>query len=116
MAYTTKNYTTSGGDKLVIGGTLEIADGASVTGITTATIVDNLTSTDTNKALSAKQGKTLKDTADTLATTVGGKLTATIAANQADSTASTVAGAVADLNALLAKLKTAGLMTADAEG
>ena len=43
MAFVTKNYTTDGGDKLVIGGTLEIKEGASVTGITTATIVDNLT-------------------------------------------------------------------------
>jgi hypothetical protein len=36
------------------------------------------------------------------------------AENQADSTAGDVAGAVADLNALLAKLKTAGLMAPDA--
>ena len=33
--------------------------------------------------------------------------------NQPASVASTVAGAVADLNALIAKLKAAGLMTAD---
>lgn len=37
----------------------------------------------------------------------------TPAANQADSTATDAAGLVADFNALLAKLKTAGLMTAD---
>ena len=37
------------------------------------------------------------------------------AANQADSTATTIAGLVTDFNALLTKLKTAGLMTADAE-
>ena len=41
----------------------------------------------------------------------GGGLTA--AANQADSTATTVAGLKDDFNALLAKLKTAGIMTAD---
>lgn len=35
------------------------------------------------------------------------------AANQADSTATDVAGLVADLNALLAKLKAAGIMVAD---
>ena len=40
--------------------------------------------------------------------------TVTQAANQIDSTASTVSGAVADMNALLAKLKAAGLMAADA--
>ena len=37
------------------------------------------------------------------------------AENQAASTASTVAGAVTDLNALLTKLKAAGIMAADAE-
>jgi hypothetical protein len=36
-----------------------------------------------------------------------------IAENQADSTATDVAGLVTDFNALLAKLKTAGLMVAD---
>ena len=40
--------------------------------------------------------------------------TVTQAANQIDSTASTVSDAVADMNALLAKLKAAGLMAADA--
>ena len=38
-----------------------------------------------------------------------------VAANQADSTASDVAGLVADFNALLTKLKAAGLMEADEE-
>ena len=41
--------------------------------------------------------------------------TFTPAENQADSTATTIAGLVTDFNALLAKLKTAGLMTADEE-
>ena len=39
----------------------------------------------------------------------------TPAANQAASTAPTIAGLVTDFNALLTKLKTAGLMEADAE-
>ena len=72
MARLTKNYSEMGGNKLVIGGEIEVKDGAIVTGMLT-----------------------------------------TPADNQAASTASTVAGAVADLNALLAKLKTAGLMAAD---
>jgi hypothetical protein len=33
MAYNVKNYTEQGGDKTVIGGTLEIAAGGSVTGL-----------------------------------------------------------------------------------
>ena len=36
-----------------------------------------------------------------------------VAANQADSTATDAAGLVTDFNALLAKLKAAGLMAAD---
>ena len=70
MSYNTKNYTEQGGDKTVIGGTLEIKQEASVTGLP-------------------------------------------IAENQADSTATDVAGLASDFNALLAKLKAAGLMVAD---
>jgi hypothetical protein len=70
MSYNTKNYTEQGGDKTVIGGTLEIKEGASVTGLPAAE-------------------------------------------NQADSEATTIAGLVTDFNALLAKLKAAGLMAED---
>lgn len=70
MSYNTKNYTEQGGEKTVIGGTLEILEGASVTGLP-------------------------------------------IAENQADSTDTDTAGLVTDFNALLAKLKAAGLMAAD---
>ena len=70
MSYNTKNYTEQGGEKTVIGGTLEIKQEASVTGLP-------------------------------------------IAENQADSTATDVAGLATDFNALLAKLKAAGLMVAD---
>ncbi|MED0851925.1 head fiber protein [Lysinibacillus sp. FSL H8-0500] len=70
MSYNTKNYTEQGGEKTVIGGVLEIKEGASVTGLP-------------------------------------------VAENQADSTATDVAGLVTDFNALLAKLKVAGLMEAD---
>jgi len=74
MSYNTKNYTEQGGEKTVIGGTLEIKEGASVTGLPSDF---------------------------------------TPAANQAASIAADVAGLLADFNALLAKLKTAGLMAAD---
>lgn len=74
MSYNAKNYTEQGGEKTVIGGTLEILEGASVTGLPSSS---------------------------------------TPAENQAASTASTVAGLKDDFNALLAKLKAAGLMAAD---
>ena len=70
MSYNTKNFTEQGGEKTVIGGTLEIKDGAVVTGLP---ILDN----------------------------------------QAASTAATVEDLVTDFNALLTKLKAAGLMTSD---
>ncbi|ETA80534.1 Head fiber protein [Youngiibacter fragilis] len=70
MSYNTKNYTEQGGEKTVIGGTLEIKEGAVVTGLP---ILDN----------------------------------------QAASTAATVEDLVTDFNALLTKLKAAGLMISD---
>lgn len=70
MSYNVKNYTEQGGEKTVIGGTLEIKEGASVTGLPAAE-------------------------------------------NQAASTATDATGLVTDFNALLAKLKAAGLMAAD---
>ena len=70
MSYNTKNFTEQGGEKTVIGGTLEIKEGADVTGLP---ILDN----------------------------------------QAPSAATTVEDLVTDFNALLTKLKTAGLMISD---
>jgi hypothetical protein len=66
-----KNYMEQGGDKFVIGGTLEITEEGEILGFPSAT-------------------------------------------NQADSTSATVEDLKADLNALLAKLKAAGLMANDA--
>ena len=70
MSYNTKNFTEQGGEKTVIGGTLEIKEGAVVTGLP---ILDN----------------------------------------QAESAAATVEDLATDFNALLTKLKTAGLMISD---
>lgn len=75
MSYNGKNYAEQGGDKWVIGGTLEIKEGATVTGLPAAEVPQ--------------------------------------AANQADSVATDVPTLVSDFNGLLAKLKAAGLMTAD---
>ena len=74
MDYNTKNYTEQGGDKTVIGGTLVIKEGATVTGLPSSF---------------------------------------TPAENQAPSTAEDITSLVADFNALLSKLKTAGLIEAD---
>ncbi len=74
MSYSAKNYTEQGGNKTVIGGTLEIKEGATVTGL---------------------------------------PYSFTPAENQAASTAEDIASLVADFNALLLKLQTAGLMETD---
>ena len=76
MSYNTKNYTEQGGEKTVIGGTLEFTADAKVVNFPAGSI--------------------------------------TPAATQADSTASTVSALKEDFNALLAKLKAAGLMAVPA--
>ena len=48
MRYNTKNYTEQGGEKTVIGGTLEIKEGASVTGLPSA--INQAASTASNVA------------------------------------------------------------------
>lgn len=129
--YNAKNYTEQGGEKTVIGGTLEIKEGATVLGVVTAAIVDNLTSTDTGKALSANQGKALKTLVDAkvatsaivndlttggvavpLSAEQGKTLGTRVAANQAASVEASYP-TVTEFNALLSKLKAAGLMVAD---
>ena len=81
-----KNYLADGGDRLVIGGTLEVLDTATVTGL--------------------QSGYATEQTA-------GSVLQAT---NQASSNASTIADLKSDLNALLQRLKNAGIMAADEAG
>ena len=76
MSYVTKNYTTDGGNKTVIGGELVIEEGARVTGLP-----------------SGASG---------------------VADNQSASAATQVAGLKNDFNALLVKLKEAGIMEPDA--
>jgi hypothetical protein len=118
MSYNTKNYTEQGGDKTVIGGTLEIKQGASVTGFPSPEI-----SAATETALGGVKAATKAET-DTVPAKIGadGILYVPtysvvpeipIAENQVDSTATDVPGLLADFNALLTKLKAAGIMRAD---
>lgn len=98
MSYVTKNYTEQGGEKTVINGTLEIASGATLDFKNGATV--NGLPPAPEYSLPAASAAAL-----------GG---VRVAANQADSTAADVAGLVTDFNTLLAKLKTAGIIAADA--
>lgn len=105
MAYMPKNYSTDGGDTLHIGGKLEVGEGAEVTGLTDlgsipVAAADTLGCVKVGAGLSIDEGVLSVDMS-------------TPAANQAASTASTIAGLKDDLNTLIAALKTAGLMEAD---
>ena len=125
MSYNAKNYTEQGGEKTVIGGTLEIKEGASVTGLPSATVAA-ATETSLGGVLAVAKAET--DTVEakigedhklyvpsyTLpaaeAAALGGVL---LAANQAASTATELSGLVTEFNTLLAALKAAGIMAAD---
>jgi hypothetical protein len=106
--YNTKNYTEQGGEKTVIGGTLEIASGGKVEGLPLAT-----------ETVSGGVKATTKGAGDTVEVKIdgtSGKMyvpTYAKAANQAASTEAT-SPTVIEFNALLTKLKAAGLMVADA--
>ncbi len=81
-----KNYLTDGGDRLVIGGTLEVLDTATVIGVQSGYATDQ------------SAGSVFQMT------------------NQAESAATTIADLKSDFNALLLKLKNAGMMAADQPG
>ena len=119
--YNTKNYTEQGGEKTVIGGTLEIKEGASVTGLSADPLLVATEETlggvkaaaagedDTVEVKIGEDGKLYAPTYPTDATeSVSGLVK--MAAYQADSIAEDTATLVTDFNALLAKLKAAGIM------
>lgn len=112
MSYNVKNYTEQGGEKTVIGGTLEILEGASVTGLSGYTLPAASAS-----ALGGVKAAA-KGSGDTVEVKLGTDEKLYVpaypaAAVQADSTAADAAGLVTDFNALLAKLRAAGLMASE---
>lgn len=126
MSYNTKNYTEQGGEKTVIGGTLEIKERAIVTGLSANPLLMATEETlggvkaaaagesDTVEIKIGEDGKLYVPAYPTDATEQAAGLVK-MAANQADSTAEDTATLVTDFNALLSKLKAAGLMAADEE-
>ena len=106
MDYDTKNFTEQGGDITHIGGKLIIEEGASIEGLPSATVP--VATTTTAGVVIVGSGLTITDGV----LSVSG---ITPAENQSDSTAETVAALVTDFNALLTKLKAAGLMESDEE-
>ena len=118
--YNAKNYTEQGGGKTVIGGTLEIQEGASVTGLPSSQVP---AATETTLGGVKATAKTETDTVPAKIGTDGNLYVPTyptvpevpVAVNQAVSTAENITTLLADFNALLVKLKTAGLMAPDAQ-
>ena len=128
MEYNAKNYMAQGGDRLVIGGSLEILEGASVTGLPPATVsaateetlggvlAAAKTETDTVEAKIGEDHKLYVPSYTLPAAelgTLGGVL---LTANQAASAATELSGLVTEFNTLLAALKAAGIMAADQLG
>jgi hypothetical protein len=126
MSYNTKNYTEQGGEKTVIGGTLEIKEGASVTGLSADPLLVATEETlggvkaaaadegDTVEIKIGEDGKLYAPTYPTDATeSVSGLVK--LDANQADINADHTATLDPYFNALLEKQKAAGLMAADEE-
>lgn len=70
--YQPKNRMTDGGDTWEVDGKLVFGETAEIEGLAVSPVVDNLTSEDSDKALSANQGKVLKGLVD-------GKYTAALA-------------------------------------
>lgn len=121
MSYNGKNYAEQGGGKWVVGGTLEIKEGASVTGLPAGAAYSLPVASASALGGVKAAAKTSGDTVPVKADGAGNLFVPTYpsvpavpkAANQADSAASEVAALVADFNSLLQKLKAAGLMAAD---
>ena len=127
--HNTRNYAAHGGGEWVIGGKLTILEGATVEGLTATAAPASADALGGIKAAEKGVGDTVEAkigedaklyvpaypedyvlpaaTADTL----GG---VQLAANQVDSAASTIAGLNIEFNALLVKLKAAGIMAPDA--
>jgi len=127
--HNTRNYAAHGGGEWVIGGKLTILEGATVEGLTATAAAASADALGGIKAAERGVGDTVEAkigedaklyvpaypedyvlpaaTADTL----GG---VQLAANQVDSAASTIAGLNIEFNALLVKLKAAGIMAPDA--
>ncbi len=108
MSYNARNYTEQGGDVTRIGGTLIIEDGATVTGLSGGSEYSLPVAT-ASVLGGVKVGSGLSITEEGVLSADG----VTPAANQTDSEATTVEALLTDFNALLTKLKDAGLMVDD---
>lgn len=112
--HASKNYRTDNGDTLVIGGKLVVKEGAEVTGLVDVALLVPATEATLGgvKAAEKEEGDTVECKIDPVTKKLFTPTYPVVpeAEAQADSTAENVATLVLDFNALLAKLKAAGLM------
>lgn len=131
MSYNTRNYAAHGGNEWVVGGALTILEGATVTGIAATAAAASANALGGVKAATKGELDTVEVKIGTdsklyvpgypgpyelpvaAADAIGG---VKVMAAQVDSTAATIADLKADFNALLAKLRTAGLMGEEVVG
>jgi len=127
--HNTRNYAAHGGGEWVIGGKLTILEGATVEGLTATAAPASTEALGGIKAAAKAETDTVEAKIGTdaklyvpaypedyvlpvaAAEALGG---VKLAENQVDSSASTIAGLNVEFNALLAKLKAAGIMAPDA--
>lgn len=132
--HNTKNFAAHGGSEWVIGGKLTVLEGATVEGLAASAAPASAAALGGVKAAD-------KGVGDTVEVKIGGDAKlyvptypvvpeayvlpaaeaailggVKLAENQVDSVASTISALKDDVNALLAKLKAAGIMAPDAEG
>ncbi len=128
--YNTRNYAAHGGGEWVIGGKLTVLEGATIQGLTATAAPASAeelggikasakAETDTVEAKIGEDSKLYVPAYPeayvlpaAMADELGG---VKLAVNQVDSTASTIASLNLEFNALLAKLKAAGIMAPDSE-
>ena len=112
MSYNTKNYTEQGGEKTVIGGELEILPGAKIKADEGAEVEGFGGGGEYELPIATQEtlGGVKAGTSGPIRIDDDGVVYLTTAGCQTDSEATDVAGLRTDLNALLAKLKTASLM------
>jgi hypothetical protein len=127
MSYNVKNYTEQGGEKTVIGGILEIKEGATVTGITATAAPASAAALGGIKAEASGEGDTVEVKIDATSSklyvptypVLPEEATTEVAGivKQATNVAEVAEGAPTadDFNALLDALIAAGIMAAEAE-
>jgi len=127
MSYNVKNYTEQGGEKTVIGGILEIKEGATVTGITATAAPASAAALGGIKAAASSAGDTVEVKIDATSSklyvptypVLPEEATTEVAGivKQATNVAEVAEGAPTadDFNALLDALITAGIMAAESD-